>query len=248
MGKESPTADFLIAPEGMTGQVSPNPDIEKLAELATVKSNQYGSRPPSFSNLLQECLFVLTTTFAIGQSSVFVGAAIGITSHIGNDLKMTASQVVWISAGQTFAAGCFLLFFGRVADLFGRRTLFLLSMGSFSACMLVVGFASDAFYMDVFCGLSGVCSAAAVPPAVGKLSAVYDKPSRRKNRAFACFSAGNPVGFALGAFIAGISTAVASWRTVFVSAFIFPEHVCDRRACYVIVLVNSALCQCGADA
>jgi MFS family permease len=171
--------------------------------------------PTCFSSLLQECLFVLTTTFAIGQSSIFVGAAICITSYIGNDLNMTASEVVWISAGQTLSAGCFLLFFGRVADLFGRRMMFLLSMGCFSACMLTMGFATNAFYMDVFCGLSGVCSAAAVPPAIGKLGAVYEKPSRRKNRAFACFSAGNPIGFALGAFIAGVAMVVANWRAVF---------------------------------
>lgn len=95
--------------------------------------------------------------------------------------------------------------------------MFLLSMGCFSACLLIMGFATNAFYLDIFCGLAGVCSAAAVPPAIGKLGAVYEKPSRRKNRAFACFSAGNPLGFALGAFIAGVSMAVANWRTVFVS-------------------------------
>lgn len=212
-----PAVEMTTAIEATTGQVPSPPDIEKLPDLELVESNPYGSRPACFSNLLQECLFVLTTAFATGQSSIFVGAAICITSYIGNDLNMTASEVVWISAGQTLAAGCFLLFFGRVADLFGRRLMFLLSMGCFSACMLIIGFATNAFYMDVFCGLSGVCSAAAVPPAIGKLGAVYGKPSRRKNRAFACFSAGNPIGFALGAFIAGISMVVANWRTVFVS-------------------------------
>lgn len=222
MAKDTPAAEATIATKAPTGQVPPTPDVGKLPELELVESNPYGSRPKCFSNLLQECLFVLTTTFAIGQSSIFVGAAICITSYIGNDLNMTASEVVWISAGQTLSAGCFLLFFGRVADLFGRRMMFLLSMGCFSACMLIMGFATNAFYIDVFCGLSGICSAAAVPPAIGKLGAVYEKPSRRKNRAFACFSAGNPMGFALGAFIAGVSMVVANWRTVFwVMAFIY---------------------------
>ena len=212
-GKANPPE--LKAIEATTGQLPPSPEFKDLPELEAVESNPYGSKPACFSNLLQECLFVLTTTFAIGQSSIFIGAAICITSYIGNDLNMTASEVVWISAGQTLSAGCFLLFFGRVADLFGRRMMFLLSMGCFSACMLIMGFATNPFYMDVFCGLSGICSAAAVPPAIGKLGAVYEKPSRRKNRAFACFSAGNPIGFALGAFIAGVSMVVASWRTVF---------------------------------
>lgn len=63
---------------------------------------------------------------------------------------------------------------------------------------------------------------APVPPAIGKLGAVYDHPSYRKNRAFACFSAGYPVGFVLGAFITGVTTTIANWRASFwVSSVIY---------------------------
>jgi MFS family permease len=199
----------VLAPERLT------PIASIGASLHSVETNPYGSRPACFSSTLQECLFVLTTTMAIGQSSIFTGAAICITSRIGEALNMTAAEVTWISAAQSLAAGCFLLFFGRVADLFGRRQMFLWSMASSSASLLIIGFAKDAYYMDIFCGLSGVCSAAAVPPAIGTLGAVYSKPSRRKNRAFACFSAGNPLGFVLGAFVAGVVMLISTWRAVF---------------------------------
>jgi MFS family permease len=203
-------------------QVVDNPAAAKLtpirsigASLCFVETDPYGSRPACFNTTLQECLFVLTTTMAIGQVSIFIGAAICITSRMGVDLNMTAAEVTWIGAAQSLTSGCFLLFFGRVADLFGRREMFLWSMASFTACLLIIGFARDAYYMDILCGLSGVCSAAAVPPAIGTLGAVYDKPSRRKNRAFACFSAGNPLGFGLGAFVAGVVMLVSTWRAVF---------------------------------
>ena len=107
------------------------------------------------------------------------------------------------------------MFFGKVADLYGRRFLFLSSLAFFSICLLITGFATNPLYLDVFCGLLGISSAASVPPAIGKLGAVYDKPSRRKNRAFACFSGGNPVGFVLGAFISGITMQISSWRATF---------------------------------
>jgi MFS family permease len=180
------------------------------APLHSVETDPYGSRPTCFNSTLQECLFVLTTTMAIGQTSIFIGAAICITSRIGVDLNMTAAEVTWIIAAQSLASGCFLLFFGRVADLFGRREMFLWSMASFTVCPLIIGFARDAYYMDIFCGLSGVCSAAVVPPTIGTLGAVYDKPSRRKNRVFACFSAGNPLGFVLGAFVAGVVMLIST--------------------------------------
>ncbi|KIY03507.1 uncharacterized protein Z520_00198 [Fonsecaea multimorphosa CBS 102226] len=183
--------------------------------LAPTESDPHGTRPACFSSFFQECLFVLTTTIAVGQSSIFTGAILCLTNSIGEDLNMTAAEVTWISAAQTLAAGTFLLFFGRVADLFGRRLLFLCSLAFFSICLLITGFATNAYFLDIFCGLLGLSSAASVPPAIGKLGAVYDRPSRRKNRAFACFSGGNPVGFVLGAFISGVTMQVSSWRAAF---------------------------------
>ena len=188
---------------------------EQSSEFSIVEPSTYGDRPTCFSNTVQECLFVLTTTMAVGQDAIFQGGIICISSFIGNDLNMSAAEVTWISAGQNLAAGCFLPLFGRFADLFGRRITFLTSMIGFSASLLVMGFATNAYYMDVCCAFCGVFSAMAVPPAIGKLGAVYPKPSRRKNQAFACFSAGNPVGFGLGAFISGVTTSISTWRTAF---------------------------------
>lgn len=99
--------------------------------------------------------------------------------------------------------------------MFGRKPLFIVSLFLFALCAMVCGFATNPLYMDVFNGLMGLCSAAAVPPAVGILGAVYEKPSRRKNYAFACFSAGNPMGFAFGSISAGVTTKLLGWRATF---------------------------------
>ena len=113
------------------------------------------------------------------------------------------------------AAGSFLLFFGRVADLFGRRLVLLFGMTSYSVCLLIAGFATNAVFLDVFCGLIGLCSAASVPAAVGALGAAYPQPSRRKNKAFACFSCGNPLGFGAGALLSGLINRYMIWRASF---------------------------------
>lgn len=70
-------------------------------------------------------------------------------------------------------------------------------------------------YVDVFCGILGLWCAAAVPPAVGILGASYPVPSSRKNKAFACFSAGNPVGFVMGSVFSGIAADIFDWRASF---------------------------------
>lgn len=115
----------------------------------------------------------------------------------------------------SLSSGAFLLTFGKLADMFGRKSLFILGMAGFTIALLVAGFATNAIYMDVFSGILGLFAAAVVPPAVGALGAVYEKPSKRKNRAFACFSAGNPLGFVGGMIISGIASHEYNWRASF---------------------------------
>lgn len=93
--------------------------------------------------------------------------------------------------------------------------LFTIGMGGFTISLLIAGFATNAIYMDVFSGILGLFAAAVVPPAVGALGATYEKPSKRKNLAFACFSAGNPLGFVGGMIISGVAAHLANWRASF---------------------------------
>lgn len=96
--------------------------------------------------------------------------------------------------------------------MFGRRIMFMASMAGFTVALVIAGFANAAIYMDVFSGVMGIFCASAVPPAVGSLGVVYSKPSKRKNRAFACFSAGNPLGYVGGMIISGVASQVGNWR------------------------------------
>lgn len=112
----------------------------------------------------------------------------------------------------SLSSGAFLLFFGRLSDLFGRKSLIVGSFFLFSVFCLASGFAKTPIALDVLNGVLGLCSAGCVPPAVGALGSIYEKPSRRKNAAFACFSAGNPVGFAAGMVFGGVATQLFSWR------------------------------------
>jgi len=123
--------------------------------------------------------------------------------------------MILILISDRLSSGAFLLFFAKVADTFGRRSLLIIAMGAFSISSLIAGFATNAMYLDVFCGILGLWGAAAVPPAVGILGAAYSVPSKRKNRAFACFSAGNPVGFVLGSIFSGIADKLFGWRASF---------------------------------
>lgn len=115
----------------------------------------------------------------------------------------------------SLTAGALLLFFGSVADLFGRKSMFIGSMFLFAVFSLGAGFSKNGITLDILCGVLGIFSASAVPPAQGMLGVIYEKPSKRKNRVFGCFSAGNPMGFVFGTILSGLFTQVFSWRAAF---------------------------------
>lgn len=157
--------------------------------------SKIGNRPACFSSTTTEILFVLTATMAIMTSSYVAGTVTVISAYVGDDLHATAAEITWITASSSLAAGSFLLFFGRLADLFGRKWLFVGALLLFAIFALAAGFSDDPITLDVMNGFLGLTSAAAVPPAIGALGATYATPSKRKNYVFACFSAGNPLGF-----------------------------------------------------
>lgn len=123
--------------------------------------------------------------------------------------------------GNRLSSSSFLLAFGKLADMFGRKKLFIAGMAGFTIAMLFAGFATNAIYMDVFSGITGLFSAAVVPPAVGTLGVIYERPSKRKNRAFACFSAGDTLGFVGGTVISGIAFHAYNWRASWTVAVIY---------------------------
>ncbi|KAK7754053.1 hypothetical protein SLS62_003899 [Diatrype stigma] len=183
--------------------------------LARVVS-KFGDRPACFANTLQEVSFVFMATVATATTSFLGGTAQIITVAVSQDLGMTQGQVAWITASTSLVAGAFQLPLGQLADLLGRKLLFVSGLGLFSACALLVAFARDPFWLLCVCGALGLFSAMVVPPAIGILGAAYARPSRRKNVAFSAFSSGNPLGFAFGTILCGVAVSLSSWRAAFV--------------------------------
>ncbi|RAK95313.1 MFS general substrate transporter [Aspergillus ibericus CBS 121593] len=193
------------------------PPTEKGLTPSTAVSNDSSDegRPTAFSSVVQEILFVAVATMAIAMSSLVTGTTTVLTAQVQRDLGMSTAELAWLTGSSSLACGSFLLFFGRLADLFGRKSLFIGSMGLFTVFALGAGFAQTPLQLDILNGLLGLMSAASVPPAQGMLANIYQRPSKRKNRVFACFSAGNPLGFVFGSIFSGIATQLFNWRASF---------------------------------
>jgi MFS family permease len=130
---------------------------------------------------------------------------------IGRALNVPSSRQQWIVSAYSLTFGCFLLLFGRIADVYGKRLVFLVGSAWFTFVTIICPVMPNEIAFDVFRGLQGLASAATMSSALGILGATF-KPGKYKNFAFAFYGAGAPLGSVFGNIIAGLIGEWASWK------------------------------------
>ncbi|GAA4617530.1 MFS transporter [Actinoallomurus liliacearum] len=132
---------------------------------------------------------------------------------IGRDLSLPESTLQWLMSGYAVAYGGFLLLGGRIADLFGRRRMFLISLGAFAAASLAGGLLSVGWLLVLTRVVKGVAAALTAPAALSLITTTFTEGPRR-NRALGIYSLAGATGYSAGLIFSGLLTQV-SWRLVF---------------------------------
>ena len=133
---------------------------------------------------------------------------------IQHDLGFSATGLQWVVTAYALTFGGLLLLGGRLADLFGRRRIFLLGLGLFTAASLLGGFATDQATLIAARSLQGV-GAAVLSPATLTILTVTFRDQRARAKAFGVWSA-----VAAGRrcrrvrSFGGILTQYLSWRWI----------------------------------
>ncbi|KAM0722646.1 hypothetical protein Q7P37_002087 [Cladosporium fusiforme] len=156
---------------------------------------------------------VITLTGAAFLNTMSNQAVVIILPTIGRDLDIPAARQQWIVSAYSLTFGCFLLLWGRLADVCGKKKVFI--WGSAWVCLttLACPFVPNEIGFDIFRGLQGLGAAANVPTAIGILGVTFG-PGKAKNYAFACYSSGAPLGSVIGNILGGVVGQYASWRWV----------------------------------
>ena len=129
------------------------------------------------------------------------------------DLGFSDGSRQWVITGYALAFGSLLLLGGRLGDLLGRRTLFVIGLAGFGAAS-VVGGAATSFQILIAARVAqGLFAALLAPAALSLLSVTFTEPSERA-KAFGVFSALGAAGGAVGLLLGGMLTEWASWRWV----------------------------------
>jgi MFS family permease len=162
-----------------------------------------------------------TALLAVVSAAIFVDALdLSITQvalpDIQRSLDVSGTALPWIAAAYVVTYGGFLLLGGRLADLLGRRRIFIAGVTIFGAASAAAGLAETSGTLIVARAVQGVGAALTVPAGVALLAATFAEGERR-NRAFATFAAAGSSGFAAGLVLGGALTEGLSWRWIFLA-------------------------------
>lgn len=156
-------------------------------------------------------LMVVCTVLALdGLDVSMVGVAL---PSIGQELNLGTDSLQWIVSAYVLGYGSLLLLGGRLADLLGRRRIFLIALTVFAAASLLGGLVDDPAILIATRFIKGLAAAFTAPTGFSIITTNFAE-GRERNKALSIFTTFGASGFSLGLVVGGLMTSL-SWRWTF---------------------------------
>jgi MFS family permease len=169
-----------------------------------------GTTPPRLDRRARLVLFVLCAAqFMVALDFSVLNVAL---PELGRDLGLGPSSLQWAVTAFALPSGGFLLLFGRIADLYGRRRLFLTGLAVFGAASLLATFAWDPASFLAGRALQGLGAAVIVPTGMSLITTTFPEGPQRE-RALGISGTLLSLGFTVGMLLGGVMTDTLGWRS-----------------------------------
>ncbi|MFJ4837326.1 MFS transporter [Streptomyces sp. NPDC088746] len=166
--------------------------------------------PPALSGRDRLVLFVLCAAqFMVALDFSVLNVALPV---LGEDLGLSRSGLQWAVTAFALPSGGFLLLFGRIADLYGRRRLFLTGLAVFGVSSLLATLAWDPASFLAGRALQGLGAAVIVPTGMSLLTTTFPEGPLR-DRALGISGTLLSLGFTVGMVAGGVLTDTLGWRS-----------------------------------
>jgi EmrB/QacA subfamily drug resistance transporter len=133
---------------------------------------------------------------------------------IQRSLHLNTAGLEWVVSGYILVFASLLLAGGRLADVYGRRRLFLIGLGIFTLASLAAGFAGNAEVLISARAVQGLGAALVTPTTLAIISASYpDKKERAA--AIGIWSAVGALALAIGPLLGGLISQHLTWGWIF---------------------------------
>jgi EmrB/QacA subfamily drug resistance transporter len=173
---------------------------------ATQTTSTRASSDPKWWTLAAVCL----GTFMLLLDITIVNVAL---PSIQQDLKSSFADLQWVIDAYALTLAALLLTGGALADMYGRRKLYLLGLVLFTAASVLCGVAQSPLMLELSRGLQGVGGAVMFAVSLALLAQAFR--GRDRGVAFGVWGAVTGVAVAIGPLLGGALVSGISWRWIF---------------------------------
>jgi len=168
----------------------------------------------SVDNAENKKVVLLVTTIA-AFSSTFGMSSVNIAlPSIGKEFLMDAILLSWVTTAYLLASAIFLVPFGKIADIYGRKRIFTYGFLIFTVASVGSAISNSAAMLICFQILQGIGGAATFCVGAALLTSVF--PSKELGKVLGINVAAVYIGLSAGPFLGGFLTHHLSWRSIFV--------------------------------
>jgi len=132
---------------------------------------------------------------------------------IQRSLNLKLSELEWVVTGYALTFGAFMLTGGKLADLLGRRRIFVVGLAVFTASSLACGLANGATVLIAARVVQGIGAALMNPATLSIIVATF--PPRQRGTAIGIWAGVSALALAIGPLLGGIITERINWNWIF---------------------------------
>lgn len=180
----------------------PSPEVPEICRI------------PDIPIPIAEKRVVLLIAVLAGFITPFDGSAVNIAlPTLGAEFHMDAIALSWVATAYLLSSAVFLVPFGKIADIYGRKKVFLYGIAIFSLASLMMTMVPST---ELFIGIrvvQGLGSAMIFGTGVAIVTSVF--PPGERGKALGIYITAVYLGLSLGPFLGGVMTQYLSWRSIF---------------------------------
>jgi EmrB/QacA subfamily drug resistance transporter len=167
--------------------------------------------PPVDFRLRRAALIIATMSSFL---TPFMASSVNVAlPSIGQEFGLSAVVLSWIPTAYLLAAAMFLVPFGRISDISGRKRIFVIGIVIDAIASLLGGLSPTAAWLITFRVLQGIGGAMIFGTGIAILTSVY--PPKERGRVLGINAAAVYAGLSFGPPASGLLTAWLGWRSIF---------------------------------
>jgi EmrB/QacA subfamily drug resistance transporter len=165
------------------------------------------------NNSVNKRVALLVATLASFLAPFMISSVNIALPSIGREFAIDAVLLSWVTASYLLATAMFLVPFGRIADIYGRKRIFTYGISIYTFSCLLLTISNSAFALISFRFLEGIGSAMILGTGVAILTSVF--PLGERGKALGINVTAVYLGLSLGPFLGGFLTQHLGWRSIF---------------------------------